>query len=108
MKAEIWELHLSYSPIDLLFGKYEIIKELYIPLLNYSFNFTYDTVNLIKYDENRYKYNSYCLYQNVKPVLIKTIDLDAEQIALYKNLISKSHTMGIHNFELSPSNGVSK
>lgn len=87
MKAEIWELHLAYSPCDLFFNNKTIIKELYIPILDYSFNFSFDEVNIIKYNKNRYKPSSYWLYQNVKPILIKTIDLDKEQIKLYQNAI---------------------
>lgn len=84
MKAEIWELQLAYSPCDLLFNQITSIKELYIPALNYSFNFSFDEVNIIKYSENRYKPSSYWFYQNVKPILIKTMDLNAEQIKLYQ------------------------
>lgn len=87
MKAEIWELELAYSPCDLYFNNTSKIVELYIPMLSYSFNFTFNTVNVIKYDENRYKPSSNWLYENVKPVLIKTIDLNAEQIKLYKKAI---------------------
>jgi hypothetical protein len=84
MKAEIWELQLAYSPCDLLFNQITSIKELYIPALNYSFNFSFDEVNIIKYSKNRYKPSSYWFYQNVKPILIKTMDLNAEQIKLYQ------------------------
>jgi hypothetical protein len=87
MKAEIWELQLAYSPYDLLFNNKTSIRELYIPALNYSFNFSFDEVNVIKYNENRYKPSSYYYYQNVRPILIKTIDLDGEQIKLYRHAI---------------------
>ena len=87
MKAEIWELQLAYSPCDLLFSDITIIRELYIPALNYSFNFSFDEVNILKYNENRYKSSSYWFYQNVKPILIKTMDLNGEQIKLYQDAI---------------------
>jgi hypothetical protein len=88
MKAEIWELRLSYSPIELLLGTYESIKEVYIPVLNYSFNYSYDTINVIKSNEDRYKSSSNWFFENVKPILIKTIELNAEQIELYKLAIT--------------------
>lgn len=84
MKAEIWELQLAYSPCDLFFNNNTIIRELHIPALNYSFNFSFDEVNIIKYSKNRYQPSSYWFYQNVKPILIKTMNLDAEQIKLYQ------------------------
>jgi hypothetical protein len=88
MKAEIWEFQLAYSPLELLLGTYESIKELYIPALNYSFNFTYDTLNVVEYTEDRYKSSSNWFYENIKPILIKTIELNAEQIKLYKLAIT--------------------
>lgn len=101
MKAEIWELKLSYSPYDLLLGDSKTIKELYIPILNCSFNFEYNAVNVIKFDENRYKPSSNCMYENIKPVLINTIELNKEQLKLYKKLVTTTHKLGIHNFEIS-------
>ena len=99
MKAEIWELQLAYSPLELLLGKYESIKELYIPELNYSFNFTYDTLNVVEHNKDRYKSSSNWFFENVKPILIKTIELNAEQIQLYKTAIIKTNKIGIYNFE---------
>ena len=87
MKAEIWELQLAYSPCDLFFNKITSIKELYIPALNYSFNFSFDEVNIIEYNNTRYKPSSYWYYQNVTPILIKTMDLNKEQIKLYQKAI---------------------
>jgi hypothetical protein len=90
MKAEVWELKLAYSPIDLLLGNYEVVKEIYVPSLKHAFNF-YDSANVIKYNENRYKSSSYWFYENVKPTLIKNIKLNSDQIKLFKNLLKQNN-----------------
>jgi hypothetical protein len=101
MKAEIWELNLSYTILDEFLGLNKIVKELYIPVLNYSFNFTYDNVNVINNTNNdRYKNSSTCyLCQIVKSKLVKIIELDVKQVQLYQELIKKSQQLNINNFE---------
>jgi hypothetical protein len=102
MKAEIWEIELSYTLLELICGISYKFKELYIPALNHSFNFTYDNIHVLNNVSGRYKSKSTLyLCQFIKPKLIKTLELDLNQIQLYQKLIKKSNKSKISNFEIN-------
>ena len=90
MKAEIWELKLYYNIFDILCDRSVSFKELYIPELNYSINFVQDSINIIKNNKSRYQSiysRNWC--KRIKPVLITTIELDNDQIQLYRKAIKR-------------------
>ena len=86
MLMQIWELRAYYSIIDVLFGKYEKVKEIYIPELGYSFNKHFDEINIIKTNEDRYIMKN-TLTERVIPILIDEKELTIKQLNEYKNLI---------------------
>ncbi len=83
---QIWELRAYYSVIDVLFGKYETIKEIYIPELGYSFNKHFEEINIIKTNDDRYKMKN-TLSERIIPILIAEKKLTYKQLNEYKNLI---------------------
>jgi hypothetical protein len=86
MMMQIWELRAYYSVIDVLFGKYETIKEIYIPELGYSFNKHFEEINIIKTNDDRYKMKN-TLSERIIPILIAEKKLTYKQLNEYKNLI---------------------
>jgi len=91
MKAEIWEFKLYYSLFDVLCNKYYILRELYIPDLDYSFNFAFDSVHVFRYNKVRYESiynNNWC--KRITPKLVTTIELNNDQIQLYKKVIKRN------------------
>ena len=86
MIMQIWELRAYYNIFDVLFGKYEKIREIYIPELGYSFNKHYEETNIIKTNEDRYTIKN-TLSERVIPILIAEKKLTTKQINEYKNLI---------------------
>jgi hypothetical protein len=55
MKGQLWRFKLYYSFCDVLFNKYEILDELYIPELNHSINMMDGEYNIIQPSRDRYK-----------------------------------------------------
>ena len=86
MLMQIWELRAYYSIIDVLFGKYETVKEIYIPELGYSFNKHFEEINIIKTTKDRYIMKN-TLTERVIPVLIDEKEITTKQLNEYKNLI---------------------
>lgn len=86
MLMQIWELRAYYSIIDVLFGKYEKVKEIYIPELGYSFNKHFEEINIIKTTKDRYIMKN-TLTERVIPILIDEKELTTKQLNEYKNLI---------------------
>ena len=90
MKAEIWELKLYYSLYDVVCNRQYILRELYIPDLDYSFNFAFDSVHAFRYNKIRYESlhsKNWC--RRIVPKLVTTIQLNDDQIQLYKKVIKK-------------------
>ena len=83
---QIWELRAYYNIFDVLFGKYEKIREIYIPELGYSFNKHFEETNIIKTNEDRYTIKN-TLSERVITILIAEKKLTTKQINEYKNLI---------------------
>ena len=83
---QIWELRAYYSIIDVLFGKYEKVKEIYIPELGYSFNKHFEEINIIKTTNDRYIMKN-TLTERVIPILIDEKEITTKQLNEYKNLI---------------------
>jgi hypothetical protein len=86
MLMQIWELRAYYSIIDVLFGKYETVKEIYIPELGYSFNKHFEEINIIKTTKDRYIMKN-TLSERVIPVLIDEKEITTKELNEYKNLI---------------------
>ena len=86
MMMQIWELRAYYNFFDVLFGKYETIKEIYIPDLGYSFNKHFEEINIMKTNKDRYTMTN-TLSQRIIPILIDEKELTTKQINEYKNLI---------------------
>jgi hypothetical protein len=86
MLMQIWELRAYYSIIDVLFGKYEKVKEIYIPELGYSFNKHFEEINIIKTTKDRYIMKN-TLTERVIPILIDEKEITTKQLNEYKNLI---------------------
>jgi hypothetical protein len=90
MKAEIWEIKLYYSLYDVVCNRQYILRELYIPDLDYSFNFAFDSVHAFRYNKIRYESTyskNWC--RRIVPRLVTTIKLNDDQIQLYKKVIKK-------------------
>jgi len=86
MMMQIWELRAYYTIIDVLLGKYETIKEIYIPELGYSFNKHFDDINIVKTNKDRYVIKN-TLSERIIPILIAEKKLTFKQVNEYKNLI---------------------
>ena len=88
MKVQIWELRLYYNIFDVLFNKYEKVRETFIPEINYSFNIYKGNINIIKCNERRFK-NKNILYKKIRTTLIKEYEMNSKEEQMYKNLIYK-------------------
>jgi hypothetical protein len=88
MKGQLWRLKLYYSFYDVLFNKYEIINELYIPELNHSINMMDGKYNVIRPSINRYK-NQNIFSQKVICELINNVEIEKKELIKIKKMIKQ-------------------
>jgi hypothetical protein len=88
MRGELWQLKLYYSFCDVLFNKYEILTELYIPELNHSINMMDGQYNVIQPSINRYK-NQNIFLQKVVTELINDVEIEKKDLIKIKKMIKQ-------------------
>ena len=86
MKGELWRLKLYYSFCDVLFNKYEVLYELYIPELNHSINMIDGEYNVIKPSSNRYK-NQNIFSQKIVTELVNNVEIEKKDLIKIKKMI---------------------
>jgi hypothetical protein len=88
MKGQLWRLKLYYSFCDVLFNKYVILNELYIPELNHSINIMDGEYNIIQPSSDRYKIQN-IFSQKVVPELINNIEIEKKDLIKIKKMIKQ-------------------
>ena len=88
MKGQLWRLKLYYSFCDVLFNKYEILDELYIPELNHSINMMDGQYNIIQPSINRYK-NQNVFSQKIVTELINDVEIEKKDLIKIKKMIKQ-------------------
>ena len=88
MKGQLWRFKLYYSFCDVLFNKYEILDELYIPELNHSINMMDGEYNIIQPSRDRYK-NQNIFSQKVVIEFIKNFEIEKKDLLKLKNMIKQ-------------------
>lgn len=86
MKGQVWRFKLYYSICDVLFNKYEILDELYIPEMNYSINILDGEYNVIQPSIDRYK-NQNIFSQKVICELINNVEIDKKDLIKIRKMI---------------------
>ena len=86
MKGQLWRFKLYYSICDVLFNKYEILDELYIPEMNYSINIMDGEYNVIQPSIDRYK-NQNIFSQKVICELINNVEIEKKDLIKLKKMI---------------------
>jgi|688.fasta_scaffold2215588_1 hypothetical protein len=88
MKGQLWRFKLYYSFCDVLFNKYEILDELYIPELNHSINMMDGEYNIIQPSRDRYK-NQNIFSQKVVIEFINNVEIEKKDLIKLKKMIKQ-------------------